>query len=789
MNLYKTVFHWMLGSAFVCGFSCVAVSCSDDDDNLSAEEQSQQATEASSKFWSVVGKLTDGSNFADDWQNATFVPTIGEPDGANEAVRIVITGDLATAVSRFADLTGATDVNENTPTYTWTDPQVGTLTYTRTGGASLATADVNIRQMPGLSQIIYKSPDQVGVNGTFTGTAYYRFGDVVKKTADGHTDYWVCVRPAFGPEGKEDSHWVTLSPLYGKYIKEATVKSTKAKCYIPQGLNASKEHMQNLAELCYAMYKPEFYAMNLAKDKAYKTLGYFHDFNYEKNYNLNADGFFAEVKEYWANSAEGDLGRKIFGYSLDRAMSTVDTHGLCFVYDASMSKDVLTLKRYTFHGTNLKTYTKDETEINCANSPFNLSEKYTRADGHALELPSPVSERNTDCYIVRQATGKELCKGSGEKANYDKRQRLTNCEDVYVYNRVKGLDMNNLKNIAPEVSPYVSRDPYYRPGDVFTTPDGSRWFCFWPAGTKNSGKSSYAYFATFDGITTSSDLTRATNVPNRELAIRATYALQVACHQLNKLYVRQAVNIRMNCGVNLETLFPVIWTGDVRTQAVLGCVAYDPGIGSENLEGQPLLRVILDQQWHTYNNNIINVWAHYPVNPNETAYIQTDFTNVPILLSDLYSQDMVDKYAKDAYAIAPISSLFGGDNATPRSIRTQAEPGRFSIKVTDYFYEVVKWTAGEYKKSMWNEPVLFLRVAKVYDRGMLDHSTKTTDGQELTLKSRTDWWNADVEEDMWYDDNSSIHGTYDALGELFRDNELFIDEKPTKYNVASEDWN
>lgn len=78
----------------------------------------------------------------------------------------------------------------------------------------MAQVEVNIKQMPGLKKIIYYSEEQAGENGAFNGSAYYRFGDVVSKTnADGETEYWICVRPAFGPEKREESHWISVSDL------------------------------------------------------------------------------------------------------------------------------------------------------------------------------------------------------------------------------------------------------------------------------------------------------------------------------------------------------------------------------------------------------------------------------------------------------------------------------------------------------------------------------------------------------------------------------------------------
>jgi hypothetical protein len=87
------------------------------------------------------------------------------------------------------------------------------MTYTRGGSANnWATVDVSIRQLPHLQRIIYREGGE-GTNASFPGKAYYRFGDVVSKAVGLDIEYWICVRPAFGPEKKGDSHWVCLNSL------------------------------------------------------------------------------------------------------------------------------------------------------------------------------------------------------------------------------------------------------------------------------------------------------------------------------------------------------------------------------------------------------------------------------------------------------------------------------------------------------------------------------------------------------------------------------------------------
>ncbi|MBR4897161.1 MAG: hypothetical protein IKZ48_00005, partial [Prevotella sp.] len=210
---------WLLAT-LVFGLGMSVTSCKDDDDNGKTKEQKQEEAQAkASKFWDVVANLVSIDDVTDDYEGKTFEPTIGIADSSDPLTRIVATNDMATAAQRFADLVGAKGIDENTPSYTWSDPDIGTMTYTRGGtAAEWATVDVSIKAVPHLQKIIYRVGGE-GDNGSFEGRAYYRFGDVVsrqvtvtyneKKNNDNRgtvTEYWICVRPAFGPEGKEDSH-------------------------------------------------------------------------------------------------------------------------------------------------------------------------------------------------------------------------------------------------------------------------------------------------------------------------------------------------------------------------------------------------------------------------------------------------------------------------------------------------------------------------------------------------------------------------------------------------------
>ena len=220
------------------------------------------------------------------------------PDGDDTSTRIVNTNTMEAAAERFANIIGATDIDETTETYTWTDEKMGSMTYTKGDGTTAwATVDVNIKQVR-ITKIIFREPSQGDENASLKGRAYYRFGDVIKKfvyvnSYTSYYEYWLCVRPAFGPEKKEDSHWVCLRPDVTKNVIEHIVGQQR--WYIPTKLGTNKEHMQNLAEMLYAILNPEQWENNVLTNIKNKKMKMFGDFN--KNNEPYHNKFFFEAQE------------------------------------------------------------------------------------------------------------------------------------------------------------------------------------------------------------------------------------------------------------------------------------------------------------------------------------------------------------------------------------------------------------------------------------------------------------------------------------------------------------
>ena len=439
---------------------------SEEDKQQQAEEQADKDMADAATFWSVVGQLTD-TPMPDNWQNATYEPSIGEPDGTNSAVRIVNCADEESAAASASDLLG-TSITTATQSYTYQNDLVGTLTYHKTGGTSLATVDVTIPRMPGLSQIVYKTPEQIGENASFKGTAYYRFGDVVKKlNKDGEYDYWICVRPCLSFVSKTDSHWMTLSKLPSDYLKsqEKTVNGNKFKHQMPKNLANNSDHMQNLAEMVYAMTCPTDWAYNLGTNKGYQKLKYFKDLNYEKYFKYNNEWFFTKVANGW-EAHDGDLFQTIFGLSREDLKAHVQAKGFAMVYgNATISSNDITLTVYKYDGTNLKTKSSVKSTGKWDYAAFDINQLMSK---HYIDNEMVVADDGR-YWVARYATGETLAKGA-DATKFDTYKKMPNCEDVFVYNRdVEHFDMTEetLKATEPKVAgEHGNQKGYYQLGDI-----------------------------------------------------------------------------------------------------------------------------------------------------------------------------------------------------------------------------------------------------------------------------------------------------------------------------------
>ena len=322
----KKIWNFALMAAMVCGLSLAATSCKDDDkdseNNGRQTTAEEQAAEDANTFWSVAASLVSPFDVTVDYKNKTFEPTIGVAQEGNSTIRVVNCGSMASAARRFTSITGV-EIDENTTSYTYQNDAVGTLVYTKTNdGTSLAKIDVNIKQIPHLQQIVFKTSEQMGTNGTYEGTPYYSFGDVIsRENVDGDKEYWMCVRPAYANGSEDMTYWVTVSPLPSTHLAIHTDEKDNVIFKLPRILGDDRILMQLLAEMLYAICNPEQWWGNLQQNP---DMDLFYDLKHERAKYYN-QYFWQVVQKYWADKSNGQsVCEKLFGYDIEQMKEIIN---------------------------------------------------------------------------------------------------------------------------------------------------------------------------------------------------------------------------------------------------------------------------------------------------------------------------------------------------------------------------------------------------------------------------------------------------------------------------------
>ena len=802
---------------FVFKYAVLALACwsmvSCNPDWLNPDENEYTPSEEN-VFWNVVGQLVDDRVMTPDYKGKTFTANIGSPDNGDESVRVVSVNSLTAAVDRFNNLAG-TDITETTSTKEWKNSAVGSLTWHLTGdNTSWATVDVNIPSVPGLHKIIYRSPEQGDTNGSVgnNGSAYYRFGDVIERTReDLLTEYWICVRPSFGPEGKGDSHWVSVSKLPDEKIwpYNSTKPEQKGKPHeasnkmhygLPTLIGSDIEWHQDLAEMLFAIMYPEEWYTNAWNLYSTNFLGMidglriFNDFS-DDNLKYHNEAFWTNVQKKWK---EKNLVLKLFGVTYDEMAAALNpdnanAQGLYLLYNG-YSWNTSTSnkpKLYQLHYTNgegdkeknMHKQTKPTVSAQVV-IPRNLTESNTNfpLDVHNINQHMPYLTEprffgdDKPRWIVRYATGEEL----SDNEKYDPQQPIpgfTKNNEVYRYYK-DAFPEKNLTD-TPEITVeggsgfgYVGK-AHYRWGNVYKDETGCKWFVINQAGYKDviepalteaSPYSELVSFDTsgFDAMTYPGDPgpQKVSNLPSLDVAIRSYMFLYLLFNQTidkrteaklneDEKYGKTILNIMQNAGVDARNLMQSIiaQNGDERDNSVACCVAY-----AGKSAAQALFRVVVNIQ-NERNDPQFYFWTKYPNHPDEVTQFVRDFSNSLIYLQDITEQDMVDKYATDTYAIQPLShyTKADSDEHTPRLKRVHTDY-RAGF-VSNYYYNSNIFTNVQYPGSMWNEPVLVFRYTRVKDMGDDDYSKTTVDGHKLTLVSARPWSSPYVFDDDQYYEN------------------------------------
>ena len=747
--------------ALLCGMTFSVTSCKDDDNNEpSAEEQEQQAQELAEQDnvrYAILDNLADMSNVGDDFLAGNYEPTIGQADDSERGTRIVTTGTMAAAAAYFADLVDA-DVNETTPSYTWTDEKMGTLTYTKSqDGRSWATVDVSLTQVPHLQKIVYRSAEQGGDNAAIPGTAYYHFGDVVvKQNADKKDEYWICVSPAFGPEGKTETHWVTLSALPKKNVWH--YKGSNGLQYaMPTKLGDNKLQAQNFAELLYAICYPEEWQKNLT-DNA--SLPMFGDFD-KKNIDYHNRYFWERTQKAWADpnlvryAPQGNVISALFGREADlsflqRMVSSSDglnllTHGYSWITKGFGATNSPTLYRSRFvNGQGAQSnmhqlvdadpktgYEKVKAEVIKAYVQLNVDNDYPSSFGWVV--PKYFGSYASH-YVIRHATGAQLASDGKEKFQ----EPLKGVTDVYNYNKYYNISVNdNPEKLQSIESSYFKTRGYYMIGDVVRDENRARWFCVQPStfgDLTNITKVNYAYFVSYDSEAVGLSLE---NIPqSKELAAQMLYNLctwynkfaGVARKQANTNEKRIMNNVREHTEVSWldlfaqrDTLFHTTKDGDQHITCNFGSTIYRDANGQLRV-----LRLINDGTKEETSGDrawAYSFWDCYTADPQQ-----------PMMLTDMGDSVMVSKYADDQWVYLPWFNPLTGATITAYTGMRDADildnTDPFSYIYSPVNNELYSIANPFINKNMYREPLIPFAVKRVADTG--NRGSAFEDGTKFT---------------------------------------------------------
>ena len=260
----KKTLNWMLMAAVVLGLSMNFASCSSDDDDDKPNEEPEE-TDNSDPYgknskegiacFNLLSQLAGVTNdLPDNWKSgATFNPIAGiVMDESQPFVRSVVVDDVAAAAEYYNELTDKT-ISATATKDTWTMEDVGTLAYTATNKSDcFATIDVNVKQLPKLTQLRLIPQSALNNNAAFEGEPYYCYGDVVKDRGGSH---WICVRPCYQPKGIDTSYWISFQ-INDNNIAALTSPGLKAQ-QAPKKWGSQKPSMKYLAQLLAILSRPD----------------------------------------------------------------------------------------------------------------------------------------------------------------------------------------------------------------------------------------------------------------------------------------------------------------------------------------------------------------------------------------------------------------------------------------------------------------------------------------------------------------------------------------------------
>jgi len=745
----KNSFNRWLMAALVCGLSLGVTSCKDDDKddnggNGSGQEVGATETDEAMAAYNWLTNMTDIGEFTDDWASKTYEPTIGVESTSQANTRIVVVADIDYAKMNFASISGLS-IDQLSATQSQTIDGVGTITWTPSaeGASNLATVDVNTKLIPHLTKIVYCTAEQVGDNGgSFKGTAYYRFGDVIED-AEGY--YWVCVKPAFGTgsAAQQQGYWINIlnrDPTNGKStngkvpaIPEINICRDYDGQYngntilLPTKLNSTKEMTHNLANLVWALLYPIDY-YNTVGDDGIGLGGY--------DYKYNGRKFCEHVAAKWT---ENKIWEKLFNRSY-KEMKKFDKinfyyEGYHFTPKIHLGSSNLgcatVMGTESYANTYVTTYAADKKknlEMKEKGAGFDLhrycSDPDQNADcassGKAGYAPAKQFSDTEGYWIVRQKTSSQIAGTWSHPSVY---ATLNNTAEIYRYNqayrKIVGAESpveeeNELSSIAP----YENRG-FYNLGDVVKDASKNRWICVQVSSfgsEKSSDQANYAYFVSFDMNAMGDD---AENLPDKDLAAQMLYHISYlyqnalrTINEPNTFAQKRLAHIEKHAEVKIldliamrDTLHKTSAHGVQSISNQFSSVIYY----DKQQKDYCVLRLIVDNTVENkgFRDFAWRFWNCYTADPK-----------CPMLLYDLDRKEKITAYAEDKWVYLPWHN--------PETDKQVPSSGKRKPETADELRGGVLWNSYTYgftiynhqmPTNMYNEPLYLIAVKRVKDTG------------------------------------------------------------------------
>jgi hypothetical protein len=388
-------------------------------------------------------------------------------------------------------------------------------------------------------------------------------------------------------------------------------------------------------------------------------------------------------------------------------------------------------------------------------------------------------------FVIRIATGKQLA-GQDPGPRFSLATATNGITDTFVFNNEHNVTIS--PNIDPKVYTDADVNPdmvknkkddetaVYLPGDLVMDEEGSYWMCIYGAGRNNAyGLSDQtAWFVSFDNITAGANGLPDNIVKEDEVddwALRLNYIFYYTKDIKGGLTYEGPDNLGMwknaydHGNIDVSKLFceyDTVWHFHTDKDYDSPSHSYSTNVAYIGNDGQlKLMRCIGDMTYSGHERTsgpVINghkldymkyaFYKHYEVYDTlKMAQLTDEEKNAQITLwqkrwpisndemrfRDLYDQDMVSKYAaNDKWVRLP-------ETYTKQRRKPRTTANSWDIVWQDYLYKRENRDfANPAVVSMFNEPILFMRVMKVTDNGGLRANLTSQDGRKLTVVKLSD---------------------------------------------------